>query len=295
MTFDQLRIFVAVAEALHMTRAAQALNLTQSAVSAAIATLEDRYGISLFHRIGRRIELTDAGRLFLDDAKAVLKRVAEAEMALNELAGLLRGTLTIHASQTISNYWLPPHLYRFRRLYPKIKLELKIGNTAGVAAAVVEGHADLGFVEGDIEHPMLSRETVDRDELVLVVGRRHPWAKQRKIGPADFLKTSWILREIGSGTRSEFDAALMPLGFNVDRLDVELELPSNEAVRAAVESGAGATVMSRLVVDAGLVSGTLKQVPFRLPKRLFRVLQHVERRPSRAASAFLAAIKENET
>jgi DNA-binding transcriptional LysR family regulator len=91
MTLEQLRIFEAVAQREHVTRAAQALNLTQSAVSAAIAALEERHSVALFSRVGRRIELTDAGRLFLDEARAVLARARAAELALSEIAGLERG------------------------------------------------------------------------------------------------------------------------------------------------------------------------------------------------------------
>src|SRR5215472_2228478 len=97
-----------------MTRAAEALNLTQQAVSAAIVALENAYSTALFHRIGRRIELTDAGRLFVEEARCVLARAASAELTLSELGGLKRGTLAVQASQTIASYWLPRRLVAFR-------------------------------------------------------------------------------------------------------------------------------------------------------------------------------------
>ena len=114
MTLEQLRVFVAVAEREHVTRAAAELNLTQSATSAAIAALEARYATKLFNRIGRRIELTQAGRLFLVEARAVLARAAAAETVLAELAGLKRGSLSLAASQTVGNYWLPPLMHHYR-------------------------------------------------------------------------------------------------------------------------------------------------------------------------------------
>ncbi|MGA7972648.1 MAG: LysR family transcriptional regulator, partial [Pseudolabrys sp.] len=106
MTLEQLRIFVAVAACEHVTRAAESLRLTQSAVSAAISALESRYNVSLFDRVGRRIELNESGRLFLGEARAVLARAAAAELALSEMSGLKRGTLSVYASQTIASYWL---------------------------------------------------------------------------------------------------------------------------------------------------------------------------------------------
>jgi DNA-binding transcriptional LysR family regulator len=114
MTLEQLRIFIAVAEKQHVTRAAAELNLTQSATSAAIAALEARYGIKLFDRVGRGIVLTQTGRDFLNEAREVVARAEAAAQVLDDLAGLKRGSLTVAASQTVANYcqtvanyWLP--------------------------------------------------------------------------------------------------------------------------------------------------------------------------------------------
>src|ERR1700760_3688972 len=132
MTLEQLRIFVAVAEHEHMTRAASVLHLTQSATSAAIAALEARHATRLFDRIGRNIRLTDAGRQFLIEARAVLARADAAETVLADLAGLKRGSLALAASQTVGNYWLPPLMHHFHARYPGIRLALTIGNTEQV-------------------------------------------------------------------------------------------------------------------------------------------------------------------
>src|SRR3984893_3690573 len=150
MTLEQLRIFVAVAERQHVTQAARALNLAQSAASHAIAALEARHDTKLFDRVGRRIELTEAGQGFLGEARAVLARAEAAELVLSELGSLKRSTLSIQASQTIAGYWLPRHMVVFRKAYPQIQIRLAIGNTAQVAAAVQGGMAELGFVEGAV-------------------------------------------------------------------------------------------------------------------------------------------------
>ena len=128
MTLDQLRIFIAVAEREHLTRAAEALRLTPSAVSSAIHALETRFDVHLFDRVGRRIELNEAGKIFLVEAKATLARAEAAELALSELGGLMRGTLQIQASQTIASYWLPPALMRLRAAYPSIGIHLEVVN-----------------------------------------------------------------------------------------------------------------------------------------------------------------------
>jgi DNA-binding transcriptional LysR family regulator len=290
MTLEQLRIFVAVAERQHVTQAAHEINITQSAASSAIAALEERYAVKLFDRIGRRIELTDAGRTFLIEARGVLARAATAEKALADLAGLKRGSISVYASQTIVNYWLPPFLAIFHKRYPDIHLKLKAGNTQQVAAATHEGTADIGFIEGAIDDPHLSVRTIEGDQPIVVVAPTHPLAAKGKLEPDDLLQTKWVLREPGSGTRGEFETALKSLSMTLSDLDVALELPSNEAVCAAVEAGVGATAISNLVAEAGLLSGKLVSPEFRLPGRSFYVLHHKERYASQAELALLELV-----
>ncbi len=290
MTLEQLRIFVAVAERLHVTRAARDLNLTQSAASAAVAALEQRYGTALFHRIGRGIQLTEAGRMLLTEARGVLQRAADAERALEEMSGLKRGRLSIHASQTIANYWLPLRLHRFRANHPQIELHLTIGNTAQVAQAMIDGRADLGFIEGEIDEPSLLRHRIPGDRLVLVVGRSHPWFGRKTLEAARLTGTGWVLREPGSGTRQVFETAARAMGVDPAALPVVLELPSNEAVRSAVEGGGSATVISELVVQSSLRHGALHAIDLPLPRRDFEILRHRDRYRSQAEQAFMASI-----
>jgi DNA-binding transcriptional LysR family regulator len=227
MTLEQLRVFVAVAERQHVTRAAEALNIAQSAVSASIAALEGRHGAKLFNRVGRGIELTEAGELFLAEARAVLARAESAELVLSELGGLKRGALSVHASQTIAGYWLPRHLVAFHRAYPGVAIRLSIGNTSQAAAAVRGGEADLGFVEGEVDDPALISEPIARDQLVIVVGADHPWGERKGLVKDDLMEVDWVLREPGSGTRSGFEHALEGLGLSPHKLRVR--------ARAAVE------------------------------------------------------------
>src|SRR5262245_21022487 len=277
MTLEQLRIFVAVAEREHVTRAAAELNLTQSATSAAIAALEARYVTKLFNRIGRRIELTQTGRLFLVEARAVLSCAAAAETMLADIAGLERGSLALAASQTVGNYWLPPLMHRYRANCPGVALALTITNTEIVAAKVLEGTANLGFVEGPIDDPALSVLPVAEDELVLVIGAALPRPKGRIILPGDLKAMRWVCRERGSATRARFEKAMAKAGLSNSDIAMVLELPSNEAVRAAVEDGAGATVLSKLVVAASIEAGSLIDLDFDLPKRQFFALRHKDR------------------
>lgn len=290
MTLDQLRAFVAVAEREHLTRAAEHLHLTASAVSSAIRTLEERYGAPLFHRVGRGLELSEAGRIFLGEARAILARTDAAELVLSELGGLRRGAVAIHASQTIASYWLPPFLLRFRENWPALDVRLQIGNTAGVVAAITDGVADIGFVEGEVDDPHLTRRIVGKDQLIVVVRPSHPWATVARPGPEHFTAGPWIMREQGSGTRSAFEAALRAAGLAPHALPVAMELPSNEAILTALQSTDAAAALSELATRPHLDSGRLVRLPFVMPPRNFALLRHRERHRTKASLALEALI-----
>ena len=287
MTLEQLRIFVAVAERQHITQASAALHLTQSAVSSAISALENRHDVRLFDRVGRNIVLNQTGEVFLQEARSVLARAEAAEAALADLGGLRRGRLSVHASQTIASYWLPERLVAFHGLHPAIAVDVAIGNTADVAKAVREGFSELGLVEGEVDDPVLSKREVGSDQMVIVVGRDHPWAGSPGLTADALTETPWVFREAGSGTRSAFTAAIETLGVDPAALRVALTLPANEAVLAAVEAGAGATAVSLSVALSRLRGGLLHQVPFDLPSRPYFVLRHKERYRSKVGDAFL--------
>ena len=269
MTLDQLRIFVAVAERQHVTHAAEALNLAQSAASHAIASLGERHQTKLFNRVGRHIELTDAGRAFLKEARAVLATVEAAELALIEFSNLKRGVLSVQASQTIANYWLPRHLAAFRSAYPQIEIRASIGNTAQVATAVENRQTELGFVEAGIHSEQLTSTTVARDQIIVVTAPGHQLLERKPITPRDLMEVEWVLRERGSGTRSVFEDALVEFGLKAPELRIAVELPSNEAVRSAAEAGLGAAVISASIAAPSLEDGLLQQIDFRLPEREF--------------------------
>ncbi|QMV02509.1 LysR family transcriptional regulator [Devosia sp. D6-9] len=285
MTLEQLRVFVAVAERQHVTRAAAALNMTQSTASAALAALESRHGTRLFDRVGRGLALNDAGRTLLPYAREVLLAANRAEEALSDLAGLRRGTLRIGASQTVASYWLPQRMVRFSEMHPLIDLTLEVQNTSQVAAAVLSGEADLGLVEGPVRSPELEVTPIATDSLALVAAASHPLAG-RDVGLDDLLGERWVMREVGSGTRQVAEESLKRLGFAPGEIRIALELPSNEAVISAVRTGGLLTVLSEVTVAAALATGTLVRLPIELSTRSFSLVTHRERQQSQAAQAF---------
>lgn len=181
---------------------------------------------------------------------------------------------------------------RFHKEYPGIELDLTIGNTRTVTEAVIEGTAELGFVEGEVDVPALSMKVVAQDALVIVVPPAHPWADGRQLSVSDLASgTSWVMREEGSGTRSEFENAIAKLGASPRDLGVALVLPSNEAVLSAVCSGQSAAAISSAAAGAYLGQGLLVQAAFDLPVRSFRLLRHKERHASKAALTLEAMCK----
>lgn len=294
MTLDQLRIFVAVAERSHVTEAARALNLTQSATSSALAALENRHGVRLFDRVGRGIELTEAGRLFLPEARAVLARAAEAAGALDDLTNLRRGHVALVASQTVANHWLPPHMRSFRARHPGITLSLRIANTRQTSEAVAEGAVDLGFVEDELRDPRLRTTRVADDRLVLVTSPSDRSRDGGVLSLSDLASAPWVLREPGSGTRRILEEALRGEGIDPAALSVDLELPSNEAVRSAIEAGGVVGVLPLAVAQPGLRSGTLIETGFPLPARAFNAVEMKERSLGRAATAFLSEVRDHD-
>lgn len=283
MTLDQLAAFVAVAERQHLTQAAAALNLSSSAVSSAIKALETTHGVALFHRVGRGIELTSAGRRFLPEARDMLARARGTERLLDELAGIAHGVIELQASQTIANYWLPPRLMRFHAQYPGIEVRLQLGNTTTVTEAVISGAAELGFIEGTIDEPALASQRVAPDRLMIVVSAT---ADHALTNTEDLMSLSWVMREPGSGTRSAFESALRAHNIDPARLDVVMTLPSNEAVLSAVRTSTSATALSEAVVTPFLHNGDLRALPFALDLREFTLLRHKERPLSAVARAF---------
>ncbi|MGB7033978.1 MAG: LysR substrate-binding domain-containing protein [Xanthobacteraceae bacterium] len=288
MTLDQLRIYVEVAERGHVTRAAEALGMSQSAASAAIAALESAYQIKLFDRVGRGIQLTESGRTFLREARAVLDRASMARSVLADLAGGPAGPVSIAASLTIATYWLPRRLAAFQAAHPGARLHVVIRNTHDVETAVVEGEANVGLVEGPTQHPALMRQQIDHDRLMLVVASDHPPLPVDASGRLDLRAITWVIREAGSGTRRGLEDLATGEGLSLDDLKISLVLPSNEAVREAIEAGAGATIVSRHVVASAIANGTLKAIPVDLPLREYALVRHRDRHETMAQQTLVA-------
>jgi DNA-binding transcriptional LysR family regulator len=297
MTLEQLRIFLAVAEHLHFTRAAEELYITQPAVSAAVQSLEQWYGVKLFHRIGRHIEITDAGILLQTEAKDILDRVKLMERGLRELNDLQRGELKLGTSLTIGNYWLPAKISQFQELYPNISLKCTLANTEEICDGTAAGLFDLGLIEAEVKPTLqktLAQEEIGSDRLLIVVGKAHPWYSNPIITIDQLSETAWVMRESGSGTQQVFEQALLDWGVDLSKLAIMLVLSSGEMVKAALECSARAAAISELMVQKEFQLDILHKVTVVSSdrqhqleiKRPFLKLTHNQRFQTRIAKVF---------
>jgi len=299
MTLDQLRIFLAVSEHLHFTRAAEALYITQPAVSAAIQSIEQEYSVKLFHRIGRHIEITEAGKLLQIEAQKVIDQVALTERGLRELNELQRGELRLGSSLTIGNYWLPDKISNFKRQYPGIFVNCTLANAEEICAGTATGLFDLGLVTGEVKaslKSLLEQEVVGSDRLQIVVGKSHPWFERSEISLEELSTTDWVMRESGSGAQQMFEQALQSWGINPIDLNVILVLSSSEMVKAVVESGVGAAALPELMVKKELQILSLRSLKVKDNRKGYKVsaeivqpvlkLKHKQRFQTRISKAF---------
>jgi DNA-binding transcriptional LysR family regulator len=285
ITLRQLEIFELVASSGRVTTASAQLLISQSAVSMALAELERITGAPLFERQGKRLLLNDRGRLLLPEAREIVHRVRPAEQMLREALDEPLGILRVGTSTTIGNYLLPSLLAEFARRYPRATPQLQVANTHQIEAAMESGELDVGLVEGPNHLAALQATPWRGDELVVVVGRGHPWEREATADGPMLAGAAWIIRERGSGTREVFETAMAAQGID---FTVALELGHTEAVKKAVEAGLGVSCLSRLAVAREIEHGWLRGIatPLDLSRRL-TLLTRPERYRSKLLETFL--------
>jgi len=291
MNFNQLKIFYAVARKKSFTMAAKELFLTQPAVTIQIQKMEANYGTKLFDRVGKKISLTEPGKILLLYAEKILILLAQADEALIDVKMLKSGKLTIGASATVGSYYLPKIFAVFGKKYPGIEIEMNVTNSYIVVEDVLAFKNDLGFV-GRLHH--LERLVVIpflQEELVLIVPPDHPFAHEEGVSLRDLAGQPFIAREVGSATRELLEEKVGRKGIS---LKVAMDLASNEAIKKAVENGLGISIISRYVVQKEVDQGLLRMVPFAKEKimRKFFIIYHEDKYLSSTLRAFLKIASE---
>jgi DNA-binding transcriptional LysR family regulator len=287
LNLDQIHIFLLVAKHLHFSRAAEELYITQPAVSATIAKLETQLGFSLFHRIGRRVELTDAGRFLQQEGQLLLEQSKQLERGLQDFNALQRGSLQLGASFTVGNYWLPRHLARFRKSHPAIELHCRLANAETILDGIDSGQFDLGFLCG--RQPNGAVKVVGEERLILVVGRHHPWFGKAPIEHLQLLDADWLMREPGSGARHMLELSLQQIGLSVAELSILQVLHSSEMVKALVCCGHGLAALPASMVELEIELGVLWPVTLSkhvLPSEPIWMVRSPQRQESLLLNAF---------
>ena len=254
ITLHQLRVFKAVADNLSFSAAAQDLRLSQPSVSYQVKELERAVGMDLLDRLGKHVELTQAGHLLYGYVRQTLNVIDEAAVALGELQGLERGSLKVGASTTVGIYVIPLALGAFKKLHPGLAISLEIGSRGVVQEKVLKNELDLAVVGPPLKDADLVVEPFIFDELVVIAPLEHPLARRRGLSLKDLKDEPFLMREDGSGTRFAVEKAARKA--NV-RLEVGMELGSNGAIKHAVESGLGLAILSRYAVGLEETAGKL--------------------------------------
>jgi DNA-binding transcriptional LysR family regulator len=265
MADRRLQVFHTVARLLSFTKAAEALHMTQPAVTFQVRQLEEYFNTRLFDRTHNRIALTEAGKRAFEYADRIFGLYTEMENAVRELTGEIAGVLIIGASTTIAEYMLPALLGDFKSKHPDVSIRLKVSNTEGIVSMVESNTIDLGVVEAPVSNRNLVVELCRMDELVVITPPGHPLARKEVVPVAAVAQYPYICREEGSGTREVILDYLLENGISGTDLDTILEVGSPEAIKGAIEAGMGISILPSLTVTKELALGTLAAVPLDPP------------------------------
>lgn len=295
MDLRALEVFCKIVELRSFSRAAEAVLLTQPTVSGHIKALETELGLRLFDRAGRTVTPTRAGELLHSYARRILALRDEAQQAINEHKGGLKGHLTVGGSSIPGAYILPPLVAAFKRAHPDVTMTLHVIDSREIIRGVIEGTYEVGMVGARFEEGRVHYESFTQDELVLAVPAGHPWAGRGTVRLSELAGQSFIMRERGSGTRKIMERALGDHDVDPGSLRVVLEVTGNEAVRQALRAGAGIAVISRRAIEDDIRCKTLTALRIHGVKLLrdFFLVTHRSRSRSPLGNAFLSFLQQS--
>lgn len=298
LSFQELNVFVEAALAENFSEAARRLYLSQPAVSLQIGSLERRLGLELFHRNGRNIHLSEAGKILLPLAQEALHQMKRIEETMEGLKGVMMGELIIACSTTVGKYILPRLVAGFRGRYPHVRVTVNVMSRRAAIEWLLSGRAEIAVVSTQPTQPDLEYAAFLEDHVVLLVPANHPWADGRTVTPVDLLTQPFILREPSAGTYEVVSEGLRAHGLSIEQLQAVLSLGNTEAIEMAVEEGIGIAFVSRMAAQRGIQLGRVVEVPVAgmTLKRNIYMLQHNRRAATPLQQAFweFAFAPENE-
>ena len=294
MDIKQLRSFCTVAEKGGFSVAAKALGVSQPTVSFQVSSLEDELGTKLFDRRGRTSTITKSGEVLYQYSRRILELSSEAEQAIEQLKGLVRGRLIIGASTIPGEYILPDLLRRFRLGFPGIEVQLIVDDTKGITKRVIENEVELGIVGAAEKTGKLVYTKFVTDKLVLVAPANNGWFGKTSATLEELRKVPVVVREVGSGTRTSMEQKLKQLGVSKHEFNVAMTLGSTAAVIRAVECGAGVSVVSERAVERDVELGLVEKLDMEGidMERDFFIVYRRQKAHSPAAAALLQFIDQ---
>lgn len=261
INLHELHVFVEAALAQNFSVAARRLYLSQPAVSLHIGNLEKQLGLELFHRNGRTIQLSDAGRVLLPLAQEALRQSKRIEETMSSLHGVMIGDLSLACSTTVGKYIVPKVVAGFRRCYPEVRVTMSVTSRRTAVEALLNGRTELAVVSARLTHVDLAYEQFTQDEIVLIVAANHPWADGRTVRPEELLMEPFVGRESTAGAYEVLATGLARHQLDINQLQTVLTLANAEAIETSVEAGIGVAFVSRVAAARGLALGRVVEVP----------------------------------
>ena len=289
MELWQLEVFMAVAAERSFSRAGTRMGRTQPAISSAIKLLEEELGERLFDRLGKSVKLTAAGELLVDYARRLLRLREEAMLAVGELRGLTRGTLSLGANETTCLYLLPEVLASFKQAYPQVQVDINRAISRAITKKVLDGSLDFGIVTMPVSDARLEAIMIHQDELALIVGPAHRLAHRRSVQMKELEEEPFILHRVGTTTRERLVNHFIEGGVTIK---VTMELESIETIKRFVSIGMGISIVPRLCIAKEIQDGSLRALTIRDARfhRQLGLIYNKGRYLSQAARAFLTLI-----
>jgi DNA-binding transcriptional LysR family regulator len=295
MDLWQLKVFTSVVEKRSFSKAAEAIHLSQPTVSSHIKELEEHFGCRLMDRLGRETVPTKAGEILFSYAKKLLLLRDEAESAISDFQGKIRGHLVVGGSTIPSGYILPKMIAPLARAFSEVSISLVAGDTAEIIGQVTKGEIEVGIVGARVDSALVNQEKLVDDEMKLIVPSAHKWADLTQVECAMLFNEPFLAREQGSGTWRSITQSMEAAGFNPERLNIIATMGNTASVIQAVLGNAGISILSTIAVADLLESGRLKALTVKGLDlgRSFYITTHGKRTLSPLSKTFIKFIKES--
>src|SRR5215471_15969959 len=291
MDLDQLHTFLEIVRLKSFSKAAQSCFRTQPAVSAQVRQLEQDLNAPLFERLGTKIALTAAGKIFADYAEQILELRRRAQDSINELERIPRGELLIAANEATCIYVLPRVFSEFKKLFPNVQVHVDRSYGSRVVDAVVDNQADFGITQLPVKEKRLQVVKIHSDEIQIIVPTGHAFASRKQVLAPDLIGQPLLLPKSGT-TRSRLNAWMEPVE---DEISISMELDSTEMMKRFVLAGLGITFVAGTHCREEVASGKLAGVSLG-PDPMVRTVGLIYRRDkalSKAALGFIEVVLEN--